>query len=65
MSKTPALLRPAPVLDPVGWTAKELPRGTLRPFRAPKDRGIVFRPDRPVPALQSFTAKILDRHEAD
>ena len=57
MSQTPALLRPAPVLEPLEWTAKELPRGTLRPYQPPQYRGDPFRPDRPLPVLQTTPAK--------
>ena len=55
MSQRAALLSPAPVLTPCEWMAQELVKGLLRPPE--KDRGRLRRQDRPVPLLQTLTAK--------
>lgn len=55
MSQRAALMRPVPLLTPCEWMARELPKGLMRPPE--KDRGSLCRVDRPVPFLQTLTAK--------
>lgn len=55
MSQRAALMRPVPLLTPCEWMARELPKGLMRPPE--KDRERLRHLDRPVPFLQTLTAK--------
>lgn len=57
MSQRAALLTSRPLLTPCEWMAQELPKGLMRPPQPPKHRGSLCRVDRPVPFLQTLTAK--------